>query len=198
MTYKYWNCNWTWPRRYDHFGTTGYALSYLERMDEATMIDVGCSTGEALSECKKCLAKHGVHIHTIGIDISGKVAKKAKKNLDEFVGDDVLGVSAYEGQADIVLCMNVERFVSSDIKSRIMEKCAWFLNEDGMLITGVKPRYRKRLNLEQPSTMVPEIVCRGEHLTARLGDLLRPIYPKDTRMMSRNEALHYVEMLRSD
>ena len=161
------------------------------------MIDVGCSTGETMPGCKKCLAKYGVRIRTIGIDISGKVATKAKKNLDEFIGDDVLGVSAYERQTDIVLCMNVERFVSLDIKSRIMEKCAWFLNEDGMLITGVKPRYWERLNLEQPSTTVLEIVCRGEHLTARLGDLLRPIYPKDTRMMSRNEALHYAETLRS-
>ena len=134
-----WNNNMTWKNRYDDFGVTGYMFLHAKGMKDVTVIDVGCSKGIAVAESKKCLAKHGVRLHTIGIDMSddAKLAAEAESNLDEFVNGNALEVDGYTGRADIVVCLNVVRFVRGNVKSRIVEKCAEFLKPDGVFITGI-------------------------------------------------------------
>lgn len=195
---KHWKNTTTWPRRYDHFGATGYALSYARHKGEVVIIDVGCSTGEAMVECKKCLAQHGIRVREIGIDSSEKVAAASEKNLDKFIQRNVLNVNEYEKTADIVLCMNMERFIDWDNRSEIIEKCSWFLKDDGMLITGISKKHQKRLKLEQPISTIPDMVCVGDSWKTWVVDLQRRVCIKDTRMMPRSEALHYADMLLSD
>ena len=148
--------------------------------------------------CKRCLFKHGIRVRAIGIDISGKVAAKAKKNLDEFIPGNVVDVRTHEGDADIVICMNMERFVSLNLKGRIVGKCAEFLKEDGVLITGVSKTYRNKLKLKEPSSAIPAMVCPTGGLMRALNYLNRFAMPKDTRMMEREKALRYSIMLLSD
>ena len=189
-----WTNSMTWKNRYDDFGVTGYMLLHSKGMKDVVAIDVGCSTGIAVAESKKCMAKHGVRLHAIGIDMSGnaKLAAEAESNLDEFVNENALEVDGYAGRADIVVCLNVVRFVRGDVKSRIVEKCAEFLKPDGVFITGVGKNHREILELEEPISSHPKNVCAGlgwRSLVTMLGD---------TRMMKRAEALRYAGIMQSE
>ena len=196
MTGKYWNCSRTEPKRYHYLGATGYALYHVRCKDAATIIDVGCSTGVALLECKGYIDQQGTFIRAIGIDNSKEVASTAKENLDEFIPRDVLDVNAHKGDADVVMCLNVIRFVEWDVRSKIIKKCAKFLNEKGMLITGVDKEHRKKIELEQSSCTVPDHVY-GKSLESRLRVWFK-LDPTDTRMMRRTEALKYADMLMNE
>lgn len=198
MTSGYWDCSRTEPKRYDYLGATGYALSYARRRDKVTIVDVGCSTGVAMSECKRCIVRQGIGVHAIGIDMSGDVAARAKGELDEFILDDVLDVDSHQGDADVVMCLNVARFVTWDVRCRIVRKCAWFLNGDGMLITGIDKEHLKKTVLEKPSSRISGRVCREGGLAERVIDWMIRCDPKDTRMMSRSEALRYADMLMAE
>ena len=189
-----WNNNITWKNRYDDFGVTGYMLLYAKGRKDVVAIDVGCSKGIAVTESKKCLDKRGIRLHTIGIDMSGnaKLIAAAKNNLGEFVNGNALEVNGYTGKADIVVCLNVVRFVPGDVKSRIIRKCAEFLKPDGVLITGVGEKHRKMLKLEEPASSHPKKVCAG------LGWRSLFPMPSDTRMMKRDGALHYAEIMQSE
>lgn len=197
MTGKYWRCNRTRPKRYHCLGATGYALHHVRCKDAATVIDVGCSTGVAMLECKKCIAQHGIRIRAIGIDMSEKVVVSAENNLDEFIPKNVLDVTTHKEDADVVMCLNVIRFVGWDVRSEIIRKCAWFLSEKGVLITGVDKKHEENIVLEQSRDTIPDSVCGEDSFVTKLKNLCMPD-PKDTRMMRRGEALKYADMLRNE
>ena len=189
-----WSCSKTWPNRYDDFGATGYILLHAQGMEKAVVIDVGCSTGEAMLKSKLCLSRHGIKLYTVGIDMSdnAKLKAKAKNNLDEFIDSDARKVDNYAGKADIVVCLNAVRYVPGDAKSDMITKCAEFLKPDGVLITGVSPKHRRMLKLEDPASSHPKKVCAGWSLRSLL-----PI-PSDTRMMKRDSVLHYAGMIHTE
>lgn len=194
----YWKKTTTWPRRYHHFGVTDYILSRTRQKNEIVIIDVGCSTGEAMTECKKYLVQSGIGVYTIGIDSSETVSVAAKKNLDQFILSNVLDVNEHQKTADIVLCMNMERFVDWDVRSRIIRKCNWFLKSDGMLITGINKKHRKQLRMEQLDLANPDMVYADNSWKTQAEDLRRYFCIKDTRMISYSEALSYANLFSSD
>ena len=191
----FWGCTTTWSERYDQFGATGYMLIHAKCKEWITVVDVGCSTGDAINESKKCLARHNIALTTIGIDMSKDVEAKAKANLDRFIPKNVLDVNEHAGEADVVLCMNATRYVTDDVSGSIIRKCTSFLKPNGVLITGVQDRYRKKLDLLWPKTKPPETVCFKQRSRVRRWVDNQPI---DTRMMARDEACRYADMLVSD
>lgn len=196
MNSDYWRCDTTWKRRYDHFGVTGYALLHAKCRKNLVIVDVGCSKGIAMLDCQKCLEQYDVHAYTIGIDISEKHKVEARNNLDEFILDNVLNVNAHMGDADIVICMNMERYVDLEKKSQIIRKCAEFLKPDGMLITNIDKNYRKILNLEYPNKFIPELVVSGEKTRERIYNWRKRLTVlKDARMISSKETSRYAHIL---
>ena len=196
MKSDYWRCDTTWKRRYDHFGVTGYALLCAKYRKNLVIIDVGCSKGIAMLDCQECLELYGVHAYTIGIDISEKHKVEARNNLDEFILDNALNVNMHIDDADIVICMNMERYIDLEKKSRIITKCAQFLKPDGMLITSIDAKYRKRLNLEYPNKSIPKLVVSGKNIRERIYNWhKRSTALKDTRMISSKEASRYGRIL---
>ena len=190
----FWTKNTTWCTRYDDFGATGYMLLHVKGMEDAVIIDVGCSTGEAMKESKLCLSKHGVKLHAIGIDMAdkAKLIAEAENNLDKFVNKSVFNVDEYIGRADVVVCLNTIRNVLGGTKSGIIKKCAGFLKPGGVLITDVGKEYRDMLKLEEPASSQPKRVCAG------WGWWTLGCRRSDTRMMKRDGALHYAGMIQAD
>ena len=189
-----WRNSMTWKNRYDDFGVTGYILLYAKGRKDAVVIDVGCSRGIAAAESKKCLARHGTRLRTIGIDMSGnaELIAKAESNMDEFINKDAREIDGRDEQADIVVCLNVVRFVPGDVKSSMIVKCAEFLKPGGVMITGVGGRHRKMLELEEPSARQPPRVCAGRTLRSLI------VSRQDTRMMRRDGALRYAGIIRTE
>ena len=111
------------------------SIYVIKKINEPYIIDVGCSSGDALKWASSKLERDGYKSYTVGIDISGKVAKKAGKNLDKFVLKDVLDVDDLDGKADIVVCHRAIVYVDASVKSEIIRKCGDFLKDDGVLIT---------------------------------------------------------------
>ena len=198
MTECLWTCNTTWPSRYDDFGVTGYTFIHTKRTKKATVIDVGCSTGEAMYTCQQCMLENGVELYTIGIDMSEDVRVKAEENLDQFIFKNICDVYEYIGEADVVICVNAIRDVPKDIKGNIVRKCAEFLKPDGVLITDVNKQHKKMLKLEYPKNSPPEKVCPKKDWRTKIYDGLGKGIPSDTRMMNRNSALSYANNLESE
>ena len=193
-----WSCNTTWPGRYDDFGVTGYILLYAQYTGKATVIDVGCSTGEAMAECKQCLSKHGIDLYTIGIDMLDDNAAEAEKNLDKFIHKKACEVNEYIGEADIVVCLNTVRSIRKDNKSDTISKCAEFLKPDGVLITGIDKKHRKMLKLEYTKISPPKKVCPRKGWHIRICNMLSGNVPSDTRMMKRDSVLTYERIIQTE
>ena len=185
-----WRCNNTWKTRYDDMRVTGMLLERGKKNGRLTVIDVGCSKGEALSGAKKCLTEHGIDVYAIGIDVSRNVAGSARINLDEFELGNVLDITKYDAVGDVTLCLNAMRLVSENMKSRMVRKCAEMLKPTGTLITHVDGKYQKQLNLHNT---LPERVCRHGRF-GRLTEMLAGT-PSDTQALSKDEALLYAKML---
>ena len=189
----FWTCNNTWRTRYDDFGVTGYMLLHLQGRKNAVVVDVGCSNGNAILGNRQCLSEHGIDLYTIGIDISTRknIIADAEKNLDEFINKNVLDVNQYAGRADAVICLNATRLVSKNLKSEIIRKCVWFLKSDGVLITDVKRKYRKKIRLEEPAKSHPKRVCSKS---------LHSLLPStgEARMMKPCNALKFADIIKDE
>ena len=194
---KVWKNNRTWRTRYDDFRVNGYMLEYAERVGKSSLyvIDVGCSNGEAILECKKCLFKYGVKIHIIGIDATKrpKILSKAKNNLDGFINSNVLDVKEYNEKADVVICLNTIRYIDGDIKSAVIKKCAEFLKPKGVLITGINKRHCKIFNLKRTK---PKKVCLSRWSLRIFETMTGKIY--DTQMITRDDVEKYAEVTNTE
>ena len=187
-----WTYNNTWKTRYDDMRVTGMLLERGKVTERLVVIDVGCSKGEALRGAKDCLAKQGIDVYAIGIDISRRVSEDAKVNLDEFELGNVHSITKYDATGDAVLCLNALRTVSMSGKSRMIKKCAEMLKPNGTLITHVDSKNRKRLSL---CVSLPKRVCEPGRF-GRITETLCGI-PSDTRALTKNQSLRYAELLRN-
>lgn len=110
-----------------------------------------------------CLKKHGVSVHTIGIDPSPKVERLAKINVDEFYSMDVLDID-WCAKADVVICANVARFVDGEHKHKILKKCAQLLKPSGVLIVsaGQCGKFKKTMHdsPRPPALCVKNVLAR--------------------------------------
>ena len=133
---KNWTRNTTGKHRYDVLGVCDYIHQYAKRTKKAKLcvIDVGCSEAIAIKECQMCLAKHNVILRTVGIDPSKNIKDKAPANLSHFIPKDVTCLNQDIEPADIVICLNVTRFIDINHRSKIIKKCTKLLKDDGILI----------------------------------------------------------------
>lgn len=146
--------NTTAETRYDNMGISGYIYQHVknEFIEKPIVIDVGCSDGRALSECKRCLIEKNIDIYTIGIDPYCDITK-SQPNLDKFICKDVIDVDDYQGEADVVICANVINtfyYTLTRLKllkreySKIFQCSEKFLKTDGILITDAPSRIPQR------------------------------------------------------
>ncbi|EPA06873.1 class I SAM-dependent methyltransferase [Candidatus Nitrosarchaeum limnium] len=138
MLNGYWPINYTFEDRYELTGIINYILEYANNSTKKfVIIDVGCSNGSAMKYAQTYLQQKNIESFTIGIDISKNVVDEARKNLDQFINENVLNVDNCAGKADIVICSKAAIFVEGDVRCQIIRKCSEFLKNDGILITDV-------------------------------------------------------------
>ena len=65
-------------------------------------------------------------------------SKKARENSNdiEFLCSGILDLE-FENEFDIILCLNVIRYISDDSKTKVLHKLAQMLKPDGVLVTGI-------------------------------------------------------------
>lgn len=133
-----WSINYTFADRYELTGITDFILEYTkEAKNELVIIDVGCSKGSAMKYAQDFLKQKKINSFTIGFDFSKNIVNDAKKNLNEFVNQDVTRINNYDEKADIVICSKAAIFVTGKIRYNIIKKCSELLKNDGVLITDV-------------------------------------------------------------
>lgn len=139
MFNRNWNIHITSKDRYEFTGILDLAINHLQlqRIKDPIIIDVGCSTGEAMERASHKMKTLKINPHTIGIDPAKTVRKKAEKNLDVFINKDVFKVIDRDESADIVICSKAAIFVEGSVREAIIRKCISFLKENGILITDV-------------------------------------------------------------
>ena len=183
-----WKCTNTWKDRYDDLGIPCIIKEHAKRtgLQELCVVDVGCSKGVAMDNCKQLLVERGLRIKSVGIDQSSKVKKDAENNLDEFRLANVACKEIYGIAADVVICANALRGVSPTEKSIVIKKCAEFLNTRGIFILvdsvpdgyGRLPRKNESYMLKSPCLRIWRYA--NHHIMARLW--------KETRILNKTES----------
>lgn len=143
-----WEINFTTPNRYRSNGVLHHILDYAHSSDlhELTILDVGCSNGQAARTLKVDLLKSGIQARVVGVDLSGRVRKRASKNLDEFHQVDILKTTRDDlPLADVVVCSFAAIFVTGERRYSIIRRCAEQLKVDGVLVTNAFPFERIRI-----------------------------------------------------
>ena len=198
-----WDVHFTKPYRYKVNGVRDYILDFAREKRSLYILDVGCSNGVAAKTLIADLAKSGIRASIGGVDFSGKVRKKATKNLDEFFGVDILDTRQGDlPLADVVVCSYAAIFVPGERRYNIIRRCAEQLKEDGVLITNAFPFGRK---FPSPITVfriqVGAVRVLGHGWTSFGVDYERR-RAETAKMMSvavrgRSAALDYAESIRS-
>jgi Zn-dependent protease with chaperone function/SAM-dependent methyltransferase len=137
-----WEINFTNPNRYRSNGIFHHILDYARsnNLHELVILDVGCSTGQAARTLKADLRKSGIQARVIGVDPSGRVRKRAAKNIDEFHQVDILKTMRDDlPLVDVVICSFAAIFVTGERRYSIIHRCAEQLKDDGVLVTNAFP-----------------------------------------------------------
>ncbi len=106
--------------------------NFARTNNQVVVIDVGCSTGIALTGCKECLATKNVRVYAIGIDPHAK--ETVESRLDEFITKEAADIDDYIGQADVVICVNVLNSIHRNSKKIFLDAIK-FLKIGGIVIT---------------------------------------------------------------
>ena len=131
----------------------GEACIWLaERKRDCTVIDAGFAGNFGLFQLQWHLRRHGIKVHTIGID-----DHEVDSIVDEFIHADIRDVKM-AGVADIVLCRNVLGIFDDDAASfkKVVGNCADWLKPDGILYVDIEESrtLRDRLRGYRPGTMM--------------------------------------------
>ena len=113
----------------------GEACVWLaERKRDCTVIDAGFAGNFGLFQLQWHLRRHGIKVHTIGID-----DHKVDSIVDEFIHADIRDVKM-AGVADLVLCRNVVGIFDDDAAGfkEVIGNFADWLKPDGILYTDIE------------------------------------------------------------
>ena len=134
-----------WIRHVPVYGEACRLL--VERGRDCTIVDVGCGSMPNLYEMKRHLPKHGIKLHTIGIDVVPRDIE-----VDRFIQSDIMEVDL-PGIADAVVCRGVfEIFRDEDSFRMAVLASAGMLKRDGMLFLDLEHCMTWRFRLAR---MVP-------------------------------------------
>jgi len=173
-----WSVSNTSPLRYSDLNVIGLVQEYVKDSGRRflTIVDFGCSKGEALRVLSDELAELGVGSYTVGVDLNARVAKYCVKNVDEFRLGNVFDIGVDElPLADVVICCNVVLWMSAYQRYWMMLRCAQQLNRDGMLVANATPHWK--LKWQIPLMPLAECVAvRGRIQAFRYADHIRTDY----------------------
>ena len=99
-----------------------------------SILDVGCSTGEASAYMKEKLVGSGLEVTIAGVDPYTTVFDCARKNLDKFY-EGCIEKAKIEEEYDIVLSARLMRFAPLCKQKTLIAACAKHCAPDGVIIT---------------------------------------------------------------
>ena len=161
--------------------------------NQTSLLDAGCSDGTATKDCMSFLRKHGHKVSLVGVDQDKARIKKAQNDSNgvEFVCADLKEIK-FEGQFDIIICLNAIRYIDMESKKTILQNLAQMLKPDGMMVTGINRHDMKRMNLP---VFVPPRCPRHNWIQRQLLLCLRPLDEQnDTRMIDRRKVEEYANL----
>lgn len=88
----------------------------------ARLIDVGTGVGDIPAAARQALARRGIDLDTIGVDLSESLLRDARHSLRGAVVGDALRLPVGDGAADVVTCSQVlHHFFDADLETLIAE-----------------------------------------------------------------------------
>ena len=142
-----WKQGTTSRHRYECMGATTLIQEHINDRQNIRILDAGCSDGRATKDCKMWLEKIGHDVLFTGVDQDKHRIESARKNDCgvRFIHSDIECLK--EEKFDVILCINVIRFVLPKPKSEMLRCMADMLKPDGVLITGINGNDMKNMNL---------------------------------------------------
>ena len=189
LKFDVWCLGTTHKDRYVCMGAATLIMEYAKGKVRVRVLDAGCSDGKAIINCKSYLENYGLGVSAVAVDCDQKRIEKAKENSGgvEFMHEDITNLK-FEDKFDVVVCLNVIRFVKNASKAKILQSIHRILRPGGMLVTGVSKKHAKALDLDE---CVPK--CPSSHSTLyHYVHGSRPVGKHDdTRALSKEQVLKY-------
>ena len=138
-------------------------------------------------------------MHHLRVDQNRHHIESARKNDCgvRFIHSDIECLK--EKKFDVILCLNVIRFVLPKPKSELLRCMAGILKPDGVLITGISRRDMNKMNLcvkRSPKCMYSKtFVQMHKPFHGMANFCVRPIVGNDTRMIDRKNIIEYAEII---
>ena len=185
--------------RYECMGATALILEHIGGKKNIQILDAGCSDGRATKDCKMWLEKMGHDVSFVAIDQDKQRIESARKNDCgvKFIHSDIECLK--EKKFDVIICLNVIRFVLPKPKSEMLRCMAEMLKLDGVLITGISRYDMKKMNLcvtRPPKCMYRKTFVRIHKPFRGMADFcVRPIVGNDTRMINKEKVREYARLI---
>ena len=180
-------------------GATTLISEHIGGKKNIRILDAGCSNGMATKDCKMWLERMGYDMSFVAIDQDKQRIESARKNDCgvRFIHADI---ECLKGEKfDVILCLNVIRFVLPKSKSEMLRCMAEMLKSDGVLITGISGCDMNKMNLyvRRPPGCTLRKACLPLHkiFPSRTDICVRPIIGNNTRLISRKKVVEYAELV---
>ena len=189
-----WMCGMTNRYRYECMGVTTLLQKQLVGKIQTRILDAGCSDGRATKGCKAFLENNKHVVSFVGADQDATRVKKARENSNdiEFLCSGILDLE-FENEFDIILCLNVIRYISDDSKAKVLHKLAQMLKPDGVLVTGINARDMELMDLPVHN---PPRCTRHNWLFQQIPLVCNRLYGRsnDTRIINQMKTLEYAKL----
>lgn len=188
-----WVCGVTHHQRYECMGVMTMIHKHMAGRAHTSILDAGCSDGTAAKYCMSFLRELNHKVSLVGVDQDKRRIKNAQKDSNEikFICTDIRQLE-FKNQFDIVICLNVIRYIDAKSKKEILQKISRMLKPDGMLVTGINKCDMKLMNLP---VLEPPSCPRHNWLQRWVLQCKRPLGAQnDTRMISRKKVEEYANL----
>lgn len=109
------------------FGGTRALLSALDEgastlPADASFLEVGCGTGEALAAATRRVARRGVQLQSIALDIDACLVARARANAQHVVCGSALLLPLADRSVDVVACHQVAHHFAGDALATLLRE----------------------------------------------------------------------------
>ncbi|MBL0939237.1 MAG: methyltransferase domain-containing protein [Gemmatimonadaceae bacterium] len=88
-----------------------------------TLLDVGTGLGDIPRAVTRAASRHGIHLRTVGLELSLPVARAASKQCDQVVSGSALALPLADRSIDLVTCSQVLHHFEDALAAQLLQEC---------------------------------------------------------------------------
>ena len=188
-----WTVGRTCRHRYECMGVSTLIAGYTNGKQK--ILDAGCSRGVAINDCVSFLKNKGHGVDVTAVDRDYDRIAQADKNGDvKFICSEIQNLT-FKREFNVILCLNVIRFIKNKQKVKTLRKIASMLKNDGIVITGISKKDMREMGLIY---FEPPKCALNHNFLYHWMHLCKPTCKyNDTQSLTKLHVMKYINLLES-